>query len=98
MEFKGKFESDKAEEQKNLIHMGCLEKIGSDEYRLEIGVMDLIGKTTKIDDHLLYTETIDSKNPNEKILMVKGVITKKILFEKRPIPNMLRADMQPSKN
>ena len=50
--------------------------------------MDLVGKATKLDQGWLYTQTEEGKDSNEKIIKVKGIITQKILFDKRPCPNM----------
>lgn len=55
--------------------------------------MDLIGKSSKLPTGWLYTETLDGKTFNEKIILVKGVITQKILFDKRPCPNMERTEI-----
>ena len=57
--------------------------------------MDLFGKAVKMDSGWLYTETIEGNNMNEKNIVVKGVISKKILFDKRPCPNMERAELEP---
>jgi hypothetical protein len=59
LEFKGKFESDRMDNMKSLVHLGTLHRIGEEEYRLEIGVMDLVGKATKLEENQLYTITID---------------------------------------
>ncbi len=75
------------------MHIGTLNKIAAEEYRLEIGVMDLIGKSTKLDEGWLYTETADGSAFEEKVIVVKGVITQKITFDKRPCPNMERAEI-----
>lgn len=47
LEFKGKFETDELP-SKALVHLGTLQQISNDEYRLEIGIMDLVGKSTKL--------------------------------------------------
>jgi len=57
--------------------------------------MDLIGKSIKLEEPWLYTETVDGEGYNEKVIRVKGVITTKILFDKRPCPNMERSEIEP---
>ena len=57
--------------------------------------MDLIGKASKAEEGWLYTETVDGDDPNEKKIVVKGVVTRKVLFDKRPCPNMERTDIEP---
>lgn len=57
--------------------------------------MDLLGKAVNLEEGWLYTETIEGSSPDEKIIVVKGVIIKKILFDKRPCPNMERSEMEP---
>ena len=53
--------------------------------------MDLVGKAVNLEEGWLYTETIDGGNETEKIILVKGVIKTKVIFDKRPCPNMDRA-------
>jgi hypothetical protein len=91
MEFKGKFETDELP-TKSLVHLGSLHKVKKDEYRLEIGVMDLVGKAITLDGGWLYTETIPGGSQNERIIVVKGVVKTKVVFDKRPCPNMDRAE------
>jgi hypothetical protein len=57
--------------------------------------MDLQGKSAKLEEGWLYTETLDGTAFNEKIIVVKGVITQKIIFDKRPCPNMDRTELEP---
>lgn len=55
--------------------------------------MDLIGKSIKLDEGWLYTETTDGSGFEEKVILVKGIVTQKITFDKRPCPNMERAEI-----
>ena len=56
--------------------------------------MDLIGRAVDLKgDDWLYTTTMDGMDFNEKIINIKGVITKKIIFDKRPCPNMERSEV-----
>ncbi len=57
--------------------------------------MDLVGKAVTLEQGWLYTETKPGSNDNEKVIVVKGVIKTKILFENRPCPNMDRAEVAP---
>ncbi len=52
--------------------------------------MDLIGKEVKLTGKQLVTETLNNSDPLSKTILVKGVITKKIVFENRPAPDMER--------
>jgi hypothetical protein len=94
LEFKGRFETDDLP-TKCLVHLGTLYPLGSEQYRLEIGVMDLVGKAVKLEEGWLYTETTEGESYGSKIVTVKGVITRKILFDKRPCPNMERSEIEP---
>ena len=66
-----------------------------DEYKLEIGVMDLVGKAVPLEEGWLYTETKEGSSANEKVILVKGVVKSKIIFDKRPCPNMERTEHEP---
>lgn len=50
--------------------------------------MDLVGRAVPLDEGWLYTETKEGSNANEKVILVKGVVKSKIIFDKRPCPNM----------
>ena len=52
--------------------------------------MDLIGKEVKLTTKQLVTETIIGKDNMEKIVLIKGIVSKKIVFENRPAPDMER--------
>lgn len=41
-----------------MIHLGELKKIAEGKYKLEIGVMDIIGKEVKLPTKQVVTETI----------------------------------------
>lgn len=41
----------------------------------------------------LVTETKRGKDQNTKVVNVVGVVTKKVVFENRPAPDMLRANI-----
>jgi hypothetical protein len=73
--------------------MGTLHKIKEDEYHMEIGVMDLVGRAIALDEGWLYTETKAGTNENEKVILVKGIVKNKIIFDKRPCPNMERTEV-----
>ena len=57
--------------------------------------MDLIGTATKLEEPWLYTETVDGDSQDEKVIVVKGIITTKLLFDKRPCPDMERSEIEP---
>ncbi len=48
LEFKGKFETEDLP-TKSLVHLGTLNQVGPSDYKLEVGVMDLIGKASKLE-------------------------------------------------
>ncbi len=52
--------------------------------------MDLVGKEVKLNTKQIVTETIINDNNSTKTILVKGVISKKIMFENRPAPDMDR--------
>lgn len=58
--------------------------------------MDISGFEVKdLDETFLHVETIQ-KSAEQQILIIKGVVTKKIVFNKRPYPNIERAaEMKP---
>ena len=47
LEFKGKFETDLLP-TKSIVHIGTLTHTNLQEYKLEIGIMDLTGKSTQL--------------------------------------------------
>ncbi len=52
--------------------------------------MDLVGKEVKLNTKQIVTETVINENNNTKTILIKGVITKNIVFEGRPAPDMNR--------
>lgn len=52
--------------------------------------MDLVGKEVKLGSKQIVTETISNMDGLTKTVLVKGMITKKIVFENRPAPDMER--------
>lgn len=57
-----------------------------------MGTIDIVGYLDeKFDESFLYTESIQVSN-EERIIMVKGIVTKKLIFNKRPSPNLDRIE------
>jgi hypothetical protein len=64
--------------------------LGDGKYKLEIGIMDLVGKEVKLTTKQIVTETVINDNNSSKVILVKGVVSRKIVFENRPAPDMNR--------
>ena len=59
-------------------------------YRIEMGNIDIIGyEDDKFDEHFLFTESVKISD-DEKLILVKGIVKKKLIFNKRPSPNLDR--------
>ena len=57
-----------------------------------MGSVDLVGYEVPLaNEHFLYTESI-AVSAHEKVILVKGIVTKKIVFNKRPTPNLDRGE------
>lgn len=55
---------------------------------LEMGSMDLSGfEVEKLDESFVHIETVE-KTSDYQVLMIKGIVTKKVVFMKRPYPNI----------
>lgn len=86
LEFKGQFEPEE-QADKQLMSLGQLHKIDENNYKLEIGVMDVVGVAQKLKQPIAVFETIPSGD-TQRILLVKGYVKMRILFDKRPVPIM----------
>lgn len=52
--------------------------------------MDLSGyEVEKLDESFVHIETVE-KTSDYQVLMIKGIVTKKVVFMKRPYPNIQR--------
>ena len=78
-----------------MVSLGSLQDLKQNEkgkklYRIEMGKVDIVGyEDEKFDEHFLYVETV-CESEAEKILIIKGMVTKKVIFNKRPTPNLDR--------
>lgn len=77
--------------------MGTLEKVDpastkdKAHYILEMGTMDISGFEVKdLNETFLHVETVE-KSAEYQVLVIKGIVSKKIIFNKRPYPNIERA-------
>lgn len=53
-----------------------------------MGNLDIAGfEVQHLDEQFLHVETVE-KTEDEQILMIKGIVTSKIIFNKRPYPNI----------
>lgn len=53
-----------------------------------MGSMDLSGyEVEKLDESFVHIETVE-KTSDYQVLMIKGIVTKKVVFMKRPYPNI----------
>lgn len=69
--------------------LGDIEKLGDGNYKLVIGLMDIIGVGVELKERAAIMETVKTSK-NERELIIKGYAGLKILFHKRPVPIMDR--------
>lgn len=89
LEFKGKFAPEEAPE-KQLLPLGQLFKVDDAQYRLEMGIMDLVGKAQPVKQPLAVFEKL-CEGEQQRTLLIRGYIRTKVVFDRRPVPMMERS-------
>lgn len=59
-----------------------------------MGTMDISGYEVKdLNETFLHVETVETveKSAEQQVLVIKGIVSKKIIFNKRAYPNIERA-------
>lgn len=70
--------------------LGQLMKLDENTYKLEMGIMDLAGTSHKIKQPIAVYD-IQHTGENERLMLIKGYVRVRVLFDKRPVPIMDRS-------
>lgn len=75
--------------------LGQLFKLDENTYRLEMGIMDLVGTVQKLKQPFAVYELLHT-GELERLMLIRGYVKLRVLFDKRPVPIMDRSKKERS--